>query len=224
MLMDPDGREVIIGGEARRAFYKEVKKGAAALGISVRMNRDGVLSAKYKGKGDISKDGQMFLDAVSSTTEKVKINATNSDHADGMPFCGGAFMGNEITSYSVGRGNTLFPATITANQIVNPNDLRIIDNYYGKSGQTSIHEITEAHQGALLSMGRGISSGNANAPNSVYQQAHIAATPQSGIIYENRYDAQDNWLPRGEWHKAKWIDYNVGKPPHDNNVKTIELN
>ena len=212
-LIDPNGMEVEISGDAQKDYYKQVKAGAKALGISVKMDKNGVLSATYKGKEDISKDGQKFLDAVNCKDVKVKINATNSDYVDdGRPFVGGAFMGNTVEGKKA-----------TANQTVNPKDLNIIDSYYGTPGKTSIHEITEAHQGGLISIGNGTSSSSAGNPNSVSKAAHEAATSQSGMIYENRYDAQDNWLKKEDWGKAKWIDYNVGKPPHDKNIKTIKL-
>jgi hypothetical protein len=169
-LVDPNGMEVIIGGEAAAAYYAEVKKGAKALGISVKMDKNGLLSAKYKGKGPISENGQMVLDAVNSKDVTVNINATNSDKADGNIMCGGAFMGNQFKEN--GGVNTF--------QTVNPNDLKKIDDFYGTPGQTSIHELTESYQGGLISLKTGEAAKPAiyNVPNPIYEQAHNAATPQ----------------------------------------------
>jgi RHS repeat-associated protein len=167
-LVDPNGMEVIIGGEAAAAYHAEVQKGAAALGIQTTMDRNGKLSAEYCGEGAISSDGQMLLDAINSKDVTVNINATNSDYVDGVPLCGGAFMGNQLTDDG-----------ISTFQVVNPTDLKKIDDFVGKPGQTSIHEITESYQGGLISLKNGVSSGKWNAPGSVYKQAHNAATPEA---------------------------------------------
>ena len=185
--IDPDGRKIVVGGQAKRQYYNQVREGAKSLGISIKMNKDGILSAKFKRKEEISADGQKFLNAVNSQKVTVKINTTNSDYVDGVPFVGGAFMGNEVTivTRKIGKDDIITVGkTATAFQTVNPDDLEKMDNYSRKLGMTSIHEVTEPYQGALISIEKGISSGNEiNDPNSVYTQAHDAATPQSMDLY-----------------------------------------
>lgn len=65
MLMDPDGEKIVIVGDAKKQYFKQVKFGAKSLGISVRIDKTGTLNAKFKGKGEITENGQKFLDAVS---------------------------------------------------------------------------------------------------------------------------------------------------------------
>ena len=167
MYKDPDGRKVVIEGEAKKQYFKQVKEGAKSLGVSVKMDRTGTLSAKYNNKGSISEDAGKFIDAVNCENVTVHINATTSDYVGGKPFVGGTFLGNKVNG-----------ETALAYQVVNPKDLQKMDDYYGTPGRTSLHEATEAHQGALISISNGISSGDATMPSSVYQQAHDAAISQ----------------------------------------------
>jgi hypothetical protein len=77
---------------------------------------------------------------------------------------------------------------VVANQQINPETLSKIDSYYGKPGANTLHEITEAYQGAKLSQQSGISSPDANSKQSVYNLAHATATLQAGPVNERRYD------------------------------------
>lgn len=171
ILVDPNGQKIVITGEAKKQYYNQVKVGAKSLGVSVKMDKTGTLSAKYKGKGVISEEGLKLLTAINDKNITVNINATYSDYVDGKPFIGGAFMGNEISGEKA-----------TAYQTVNPNDLQKLDDFYGTPGQSSLHEATEPYQGAVISLEKGISSGDANSANSVYQQAHNEAIP---LPFEN---------------------------------------
>jgi hypothetical protein len=178
-FIDPDGMQVTITGSEKRGFYKQLKQGGKEHNVKIKMNKNGELSASYKGKGPITKEGQQILDAISDKTVNVAIKTTKQNKlSDGKVFCGGAFMGNEI-SYSLTGDNKLAPAFITANQTVNPNDLKTIDNYSGKPGKTSVHEMTEAFEGGKISFANGVSSGDASTKGSVYNQAHSAALPPS---------------------------------------------
>ncbi|MDR1112505.1 MAG: hypothetical protein LBL18_01930, partial [Bacteroidales bacterium] len=186
--IDLDGREVYITGEAAAAYYAEVQKGAATLGISTSIDEKGKLSATYSGEGEISANGQQLLDAINSTDIHIKINATNEDYTDdGRIFFGGAFMGNELINKKIGKDDFLIPE-VNAFQTVNPGDLKTIDEYYDKPGQTSLHELTEAYQGGLLSQKNGIASPSSNILGTVYQQAHDTAIPQSGEIIPYYFD------------------------------------
>jgi len=62
-LVDPDGEEVWIIGEAGEKFYSQLAEGACSLGISTSMDRDGKVYAEYTGEGEMSADAQKLLDA-----------------------------------------------------------------------------------------------------------------------------------------------------------------
>ncbi len=219
-LVDPDGEEVIITGEAAAAFFKEVKKGAKEFGISVKMDKNGKLSAKYTGKGSISKEGQLFLDAVDDRTVKVNINAINNKKGTDSEFMfGGAFGGNELFGETIG-GEWVNQFAV-AKQTVIPSELNAMDDFYGLPGRTSLHEITEAYQGAKIAMSENIISSETGANNPLYKRSHNNAIPQSGQVYRYFYDALDK--PTKTIENAKWIDWNVGTDNHQKNLKTTRI-
>ena len=187
MLVDPDGEEVWIIGEGADEFYNQVAEGACALGISTSKDRYGQLHAEYTGEGDISSAGQQFLDAVNNQDVCVNINASYADKIDGQPFCGGAFGGNTIFEEN---GICMADAT----QYVNPQDLSSMGDY----GRLGLHEITEAFEGAKISMENGYSSGNSTDQQSVYSQAHSAAISQPfshlDRYYFDEYGKQTDYL------------------------------
>lgn len=81
---------------------------------------------------------------------------------------------------------------------------------HGKPGADTLHEVTEAYQGALISQKSGVSSPAANVSNSVYPTAHNNATPQSGSVSETLYDASNNVLQMNS------------NGTYPNNVKKVE--
>ena len=200
-LIDPDGREVYIRGEAAKDFFHQVRIGAKAYGISVKMDKDGKLSAKYKGKGEISEDGAKLMNAITDQTVKVNVNAIEHTEGDMNYMFGGMFGGNEIAGEVI-DGHFIGQMAI-ANQIVKPSELNKLDNAYGKYGQTSLHEITEAYIGARLSMERGHSSIGTGMNSYIFQEAHEAAIPQAGPVlygcFENEITGE-MWI---EWQDNK---------------------
>ena len=222
ILMDPNGEDVTLSGESMFDFFNEVKIGAKAMGIKVKMNKDGVLSAKYTGKGKISEDGQKFLDAVNSKTVSVNVNCLNSGTDETMFMFGGEFGGNEILGETIdGRFVGQFA---TAFQTVIPSELKAMDDFYGKPGQSSIHEITEAFMGAKIAMEKGKSSIGTGKGSYAYKEAHESAVPQSGIITRFFYDKNKNPLLWPNVDNARWIDFNAGVgTPREKVLKTTTV-
>ena len=111
------------------------------------------------------------------------------------------FGGNEIAGEVI-DGHFIGQMAI-ANQIVKPSELNKLDNAYGKYGQTSLHEITEAYIGARLSMERGHSSIGTGMNSYIFQEAHEAAIPQAGPVlygcFENKITGE-MWI---EWQDNK---------------------
>jgi hypothetical protein len=129
--------------------------------------------------------------AIDDHSITVNVNTTaGKTTANGQLFIGGAFGGNTVTAASTPGGK----ATVVANQDVNPTVLGAADAPYGKPGANTLHEVTEAYQGAKMSQTAGASSGVAGTPGSVYPAAHAAATPQAGPIYQRIYDASGRQL------------------------------
>ena len=218
-LVDPNGEEVFIYGKAKRAFFREVKKGAKEFGISVKMDKNGKLSAKYRGRDPISKNGQLFLDAVNDKTVKIEMNAIiNEKGTDSEYMIGGAFGGNELYGETI--DGIWFNQFSIAKQTVIPAELKAIDKFYGLPGRSSLHEITEAYKGAMIAMSENVISSAIGSNNPLYKRAHNGAIPQSGPSYRHCYDAQDNPT---NCDCAKWIDWNVKDGNREINIKTTKV-
>ncbi|MBQ7489328.1 MAG: hypothetical protein IJT51_02270 [Bacteroidales bacterium] len=215
-LVDEDGREVWIIGEEARAFFKEVKKGAKALNISVKMDKTGKLQAKYKGKEPISEDGQKFMNAVEDRQIKIIVNATlPSEYSFGGTFGGSDLFGEVING-------TWISQYAIAKQTVIPSELKALDEFYNQPGKSSLHEITEAHIGAKIAMDENVISTATGENNPLYKRSHNAAIPQSGPVHRFLYDANDN--PTTDFDKVKWIDWNVGfGTSREINLKTTKV-
>ena len=173
-LVDPNGEEIWIIGTERELFYEQLKEGASLLGISTSIDKNGVIRAEYIGEGEMSMDAEKLLNAFNSLDVLVTIIANNSDKIDGKPFFGGAFGGNRIYEQDGTKRAVAF-------QYVNPNDLERLNQCEG----FAVHEVSEAYEGAMISMQRDVSSGFSNDPNSVYKEAHNAAIAQPYFL--NKY-------------------------------------
>jgi len=219
-LVDPNGEEVFIYGKAKRAFFREVKRGAKALGISVKMDRFGKLSAKYNGKGPISEHGQLFLNAIEDGNITVNIEAIKDEVGTFTDYMfGGAFGGNVLIPKQT-DGDWSFQFA-TAKQTVIPSELNAMDEFYGLSGRSSLHEITEAYMGARIALSENVISSATGSNNPLFERAHNGAIPQSGPIYRHCYDSQDN--PTDYCDSAKWIDWNVKSGDREKNLKTTTI-
>lgn len=175
--------DVIIKGTESQKAYTELAA-SVSKDLSLEMDKSGNVTYQYKNEpGPVSKDAQQLVNAIDDHSIKVNVlaNNTKSTTNNGL-LVGGAFMGNTVTTTSEG-------VSLEARQEINPSVLSQADNYYGTPGSLTLHETTEAYQGALLSQKSGTSVGPATQadaanPNSVYSLAHHAAAPQNMIIYQ----------------------------------------
>ena len=225
-LVDPNGEEVLIYGKAKRAFFREVKKGARELGLFVKMDRFGKLSAKYNGKGPISEHGQLLLNAIEDRTVKINIEAVKNESGTLTDYMfGGAFGGNVLIP-QLTDGNWCFLSAI-AKQTVIPSDLKILDYYYESPGQSSLHEITEAYNGAMIALNGIIFSSETGSNSPLFSPAHNSAIPQSGIVmrgifYENGTSVSDLDAFKGKGY-IEWQTVN-GELLKTSDINTDDLN
>jgi RHS repeat-associated protein len=198
--IDPTGKEIIFEGESKKSAFKEFKRGSRQYGISVKMDKNGVVAGNYKGKGEISKEGQQVLDAINSKSVTVNIKATNGMRtSNGHFFIGGAHMGTELTS----------DQSATAYQEVNPSVLKSMSNYNARKGQDMLHEVTEGYEAGLMSIAIGESSCNSIEDPVKFTNAHDAAIPQTCPIYQERYDRYGMFIHPNDWnnvspHEIDW--------------------
>ena len=190
-FLEKDGmapEDVVLNGPEKQKAFTELQKSVQGK-LSLSMDNNGKVSYAKVGEGRIRGDARQLSNAIDDHSITVNVNATNSKTTpNGLTMIGGAFGGNAVTTTN---GNT----TVQATQNINPNVLSASDAPYGKPGANTLHEVTEAYQGAKLSQSSGVSSGDSNTPGNIYDAAHAAATNQAGNIYEKDYDAIGRVLP-----------------------------
>jgi len=185
---DPTGMapaDVIITGNQSAAALQELQKSVQGQ-LNLSMDQNGKVSYTQVGNGTLSAGAQQLVNAVNDHSVTVNVAAENTKFTTtGQLYIGGAFMGNTVTTSPTGN-------TVSANQEINPAVLGTMSTYYNQPGADTLHEVTEAYQGAVMSQASGVSSGVGGQPNSVYPQAHNSATPQTGPVTQNVYDANNN--------------------------------
>lgn len=193
---DPSGMapdDVIITGAQSQAALQELQRSVQGQ-LTLSMDSAGKVSYTQSGTGPLTGDAAQLVNAVDDHSVTVNVAATsNTTTSTGNLYIGGAFMGNTVTP-----GDPLLGGSnvVSANQEINPGVLSTLSTAYSKPGADTLHEVTEAYQGAILSKASGVSSGMASQAGSVYQQAHNAATPQSGSVVQQVYDANNNVVPQ----------------------------
>ena len=188
-FIDPDGRDVYVNGtESNEALSQLQSKVGKSVTLSLK--DDGGL--KYEVSNPDKKlkgDAKRIASIIDDANVTVNLNTTDGHTTSaGSLFVGGAFMGNEVSFNEDGT------AKAVAHQDVNPDVLKKMSDAHGKSGADMFHELTEAYEGAIISIKNRESSPNSNSANSVYPKAHNKASPQSGPVYQRFYDKNGNEL------------------------------
>ncbi|SIT26018.1 RHS repeat-associated core domain-containing protein [Chryseobacterium ureilyticum] len=206
--IDPDGRnvtDVVITGAEQQTAFTELQKSVQGQ-LTLSMDQAGKVTYTSAGNGTLNTDAQQLVNAIDDHSVTVNVNAQNTYLTpQNELMVGGTFMGNTVKTNPSGN-------TVTADQLVNPTVLGTLSTAYGKPGADMLHEVTEAYQGALISQASGMSSPRSSQAGSVYQQAHLLATPQSGLINQTILDIQGNVLqpantPNGFPSNAVKVDY-----------------
>jgi RHS repeat-associated protein len=214
-FIDPDGMgptDVILSGPDNQKALAELQKAVQGK-LNLSMDANGKVSYTAVQGAKLNKDAKQLTAAIDDHSITVNAVATsNKTDSKGNLYIGGAFEGNTVTPASTSGGK----ATVDAKQEINPTVLAASDAPYGKAGGNTLHEVTEAYQGAKMSQASGVSSGDSKTPGTVYSAAHAAATSQAGPITETVYDAKGNVLPPGSYQGAVRAEYSVtpnNKPP-----------
>jgi hypothetical protein len=114
-------------------------------------------------------------------------------------------MGNKVNQ---GELPANFDNTVETQQEINPVVLKAMDDFYGKPGASTKHEVLESYEGAVTSKQSGVSAGNSNKDPKAYKAAHQAAPPQSGQVYQDIIDQNGIVVPPTD-PNAQWIRYEV---------------
>ena len=202
-FIDKDGmgpNDVILGGPEQKKALAELSKSVAGQ-LNLSTDANGKVSYTQVKGATIGDNAKQLMNAMDDHSIVVHANATD----DTKNIVGGGFEGNTVTSAKVDGKNV-----VQAQQEINPNVTSAADTYYGKPGQNTLHEITEAYQGGKLAQASGIStpeatSEDAKNPSSVYYQAHHnLSVPQAGPITSKVTDADGNFL-ESPYAGAAWV-------------------
>ena len=206
---DPDGMaptDVIITGIKSNEALQQLQTSVNGQ-LNLSMDNNGKVTATQVEGSVLSQGASELLAATTDTNVTVNVSATDNDFlSDGSAPNLGQFMGAEKVN---GHTNT--------KQEINPEALGAMDVINGKAGQTTLHEVTESYKAGTIVQGTGVATTAADAgnPNSVYQQSHNSVIPQSGLINEHFYNAQNQEIYRdatGNVPGAVKLQYTTGTP------------
>ena len=196
-LVDPDGRDVYITGDAADKAAEQL----SSRGMTVtRDSKTGRLSYTLTGK-NLSEEDRVLMNAINSKKVIVNVNATT---ARTVGFEDGS-ISNSYTGQFLGVSvSDCDNRVATASQLVNPDVCSIRDGENEVPiGISMRHEVTEAYRAGEICLDEGASYGpcwreweghKLNLPQDhVYFKAHNRATPQAidaaPIIQERRENA-----------------------------------
>jgi len=204
-FIDPDGNapeDVILKGAEKQKAFTELQKSVQGQ-LNLSMDANGKVSYTTPQGVTPNANATQLTTAIDDHSVTVNVNATDNHTIGPSLFVGGAFEGNTVTPAATPGGTN----TVAANQEINPNVLAKSDAPYGQPGGNTLHEVTEAYQGAKMSQTSGVSSPAAGGPGSVYSAAHAAATPQAGNIYQTTYDSRGNVITPGPLVVPSRVEY-----------------
>ena len=185
VLVDPDGRELILvitGTEAEAATSNLQQSTTLALS---RDKETGIVTAT--GTPQTENDHRL-IEVINDTKHTAKIEASsfNEINYEGQLYGshGGSFMGS---NYNISEDGT---KTGSATNKVNPKKLTLIDLFFGKRGQSMLHEVTEAFVAAKISAKDEKKTGPAfvNIPHPIYDTAHEKAVWQPEVTNPEIFD------------------------------------
>jgi hypothetical protein len=194
-FIDPDGmgpEDVILKGAEKQKAFTELQKSVKGQ-LNLSMDANGKVSYTTPQGVTPNANATQLTTAIDDHSVTVNVNATDNHTIGPSLFVGGAFEGNTVTPAATTGGTN----TVVANQEINPKVLAKSDAPYDKPGANTLHEVTEAYQGAKMSQTSGVSSPAAGGSGSVYSAAHAAATPQAGNIFQTTYDSRGEVITPG---------------------------
>lgn len=174
-VTDPDGEDIYIHGELNWMALFQLQSILGNAGF-LQMGGNGLLSYTLNDDIELTGQAKMIIDMIDNHSIILNIMTIDGKFTpSGNLFVGGAFMGNKVTEDKDGKIN------VEANQVINPKVLGTADMHTRTPGSLTMHEVTEAYQGALISQENQISSGNGRALGNVYNEAHLKAIPQTEV-------------------------------------------
>ena len=149
-LVDPEGMELYIHGKQSESALSQIQAWLDKRidKITLSIDENGLVSYSNESNKKIKGDVQKFLNMLDDKSIKVNLNTISGNHTDeGYLVVGGAFMGNTIET-----NNETQETTVIANQTINPETLKTIDDFKKSPGKMIMHEVSEAYYGARISL------------------------------------------------------------------------
>ena len=203
-LVDPDGREVYITGDAAAEATRQLSSKRLTV---TRDEKTGKLSYQINGNGRLLKREKQLIAAINDNDVRINIHASNQGtykKSRGGKFDNtktGQFLGVEYNP----SPNADNPYKASTQQLVNPDVCTQRDKQFSAPrGLALYHEITESHQAGLISIEMKQSEGPAYdfkngqpviMSSPIYENAHMRASIQPreypGYIQNLMQDAID---------------------------------
>ena len=192
-LVDPDGREVYITGDAADQATRQL----SSKGLTVNRDKEtGKLSYTKTGE-ELSASDKKLMKAIDSRDITVNVNATTASRVafEGTPLRNDEYTG-QFLGVNLNDCKGIWPfrkRTAETSQLVNPDVCEYRDNQYKVDVGTSMrHEITESFEAGKICISEGISCGPSwrdwcgvkinGTDDHVYELAHGRATPQAATV------------------------------------------
>lgn len=198
---DPEGMaptDIFIRGIGSLKALEELQKSVAGKLPLTRDDETGKVTASIVNGTKLKGAAKRLYEASKDENITGNVNTTNvffTSPPNMRLLIGGTFRGNQVTEGS--------PNKVIAMQEINPSMLSAADDAFGTQGAFTLHEITEAYEGAKMSQNSGVSSPEAGFQGSNYNNAHRRASIQPGPIYQRTFDAQGNEIEITEENKNK---------------------
>lgn len=174
-VTDPDGEDIYIHGELNWMALFQLQSILGNAGF-LQMGGNGLLSYTLNDDIELTGQAKMIIDMIDNHSTILNIITIDGKFTpSGNLFVGGAFMGNKVSEDKDGK------IIVEANQVINPKVLGTADMHTRTPGSLTMHEVTEAYQGALISQENQLSSGNSSISKDIYLEAHGKATPQTRV-------------------------------------------
>ena len=172
-LMDPTGDTIVLTGNAKLIdkALSQIRERSSNLYFS--LEDGGRLNAIQRCNKELTEEDAYMLGLINSTEVNINLWVQDNDHiAMGYEIGkgGGSYCGNRLQYNNEGGivGADVF-------QAININTMNKLDRLSWSSGELIWHEISEAFEGGLIAINKGMPSPPSNNPNSTYHDAHCAA-------------------------------------------------
>jgi RHS repeat-associated protein len=216
IYIDPNGRKVYVVGSEKDDVISQLQH-RVGRDIKLGIDEEGRMYYNLKDSNiKLKRRARRIAEIIDNPIIRVNLYINNSCLVHNRTFVGGAFMGNSIE-----YDDNLNINEVYAVQEVNPLVLKKMSYAHERPGADMFHELTEAYEGAKISIKKRKSSNPSFLNKTVYKKAHRKASLQSGRIYAEYYDKDNNLLeskkeeiPKGT-HRIVWFVYDT------NQTKTI---